>query len=242
MFHSNHVLLLEARSRGRPSRTQLGNDFMGVLLNPPWKSVTPKQVEALGLSKLCPVGFVFIWVEKEVLDQVVDAMVRMKYVYVENLTWVLMAANNRARCDAAAHRRVHHMCSPTELPRLAQVLQGDAPFIGRSHRTMLIFRRDVREFPKGKEIELRHQRSPDVEVQIVNTAAGACPRCAPASPRRPSDACPGAPDGRILTPESAYVAIETLLPGGYTAGQPGHFLELWGHAEIRRAGWTHVCC
>jgi hypothetical protein len=53
-------------------------------------------------------------------------------------------------------------------------LKGAAPFIGRSHRTLLIFRRDVRDFPKGKDIELRHQRSPDVEVQIVNTAAGAC--------------------------------------------------------------------
>ncbi len=51
-------------------------------------------------------------------------------------------------------------------------MQGDAPFIGRSHRTLLIFRRDTREFARGKEIELRHQRSPDVEVQIVNTAAG----------------------------------------------------------------------
>jgi hypothetical protein len=52
-------------------------------------------------------------------------------------------------------------------------VQGAAPYTGRSHRTLLIFRRDVREFPKGKEIELRHQRSPDVEVQIANTAAGA---------------------------------------------------------------------
>ena len=55
-----------------------------------------------------------------------------------------------------------------------QVVQGAAPYIGRSHRTLLIFRRDVREFPKGKEIELRHQRSPDVEVQIANSAVGTC--------------------------------------------------------------------
>jgi hypothetical protein len=49
-------------------------------------------------------------------------------------------------------------------------------------------------------------------------------------------------DGRLLTPESAYIAIETLLPGGYSAGKPGLFLELWAHAEIRRPGWTHVMC
>jgi hypothetical protein len=96
---------------------QLGTDFLGVLLNPPWSSVTPKQVEALALPKLCPLGFVFVWVEKEVLDQVVDVMVRLKYVYVENLTWVLMRPNNRVRTPVrtyhtravcCAHRRLTH--------------------------------------------------------------------------------------------------------------------------------------
>ena len=160
---------------------QLGTEFLGVLLNPPWASVTPKQVEGLSLPKLCPVGFIFVWVEKEVLDQVVDVLVQQKYVYVENLTWVLMHANNRARAQAAR--------APAErAPDTAhQVVQGAAPFTGRSHRTLLIFRRDVREFPKGKEIELRHQRSPDVEVQIANSAAGASRRCLPGA------ACPHAP-------------------------------------------------
>ena len=145
-----------------------------MLLNPPWASVTAKQIEGLGLHKLCPSGFIFVWVEKEVLDEVVDALVRLKYVYVENLTWVLLGANNRVRrraarvaCPAARER---HALTPGAGP---QVLQGAAPFIGRSHRTLLIFRRDVREHPQGKEIELRHQRSPDVEVQVVSTAAGA---------------------------------------------------------------------
>ena len=44
----------------------------------------------------------------------------------------------------------------------------------------------------------------------------------------------------LLTPEAAYQAIETLLPGGYTAGSPGKFLELWGHPESKRPGWTSV--
>jgi len=54
--------------------------------------------------------------------------------------------------------------------------------------------------------------------------------------------CYAVADGRLMTPDAAYKAIETLLPGGYTAGQPGRFLELWGHPELRRPGWTHVCC
>ena len=89
--------------RGRLTRdaAQLGTEFLGVLLNPPWVSVTPKQIEGLALPKLCPVGFIFVWVEKEVLDQVVDVLVQQKYVYVENLTWVLMTANNRVRARVA---------------------------------------------------------------------------------------------------------------------------------------------
>ena len=92
--------------------TQLGTEFLGVLLNPPWASVTPKQIEGLALPKLCPVGFIFVWVEKEVLDQVVDVLVQQKYVYVENLTWVLMTANNRVRARASR--------TPVELARRAR--------------------------------------------------------------------------------------------------------------------------
>lgn len=50
-------------------------------------------------------------------------------------------------------------------------------------------------------------------------------------------------DGRFMTPEAAYQAIETLLPGGYSEkGKPGRFLELWGHEEAGRSGWTSVVC
>ena len=172
---------------------QYGSDFLGVLLNPPWDSVKPAQLAAMQLSRFCPLGFLFVWVEKEVLSEVVDVFVKAEYVYVENLTWVHVAPNNRA-------------------------VEGPTAYTGRSHRTLLIFRRDVRSHPKGKEIELRHQRSPDVDVSIPQTGA----------------------DGQLVSPEAAYLAIETLLPGGYTPGQKGRLLELWGHAEVSRPGWTHV--
>ena len=40
------------------------------------------------------------------------------------------------------------------------------------------------------------------------------------------------------TPEAAYQAIETLLPGGAS----GRFLELWGSERVKRNGWTSVVC
>jgi hypothetical protein len=80
------------------SPLQLGADFLGVLLNPPWStSVTPAQVASLHLEKVCPLGFIFVWVEKEVLSDVVDVFARVNYVYVENLTWVHRTASNRVR-------------------------------------------------------------------------------------------------------------------------------------------------
>lgn len=71
-----------------------------------------------------------------------------RYVYVENLTWVILLPNNK-------------------------VAQLSADYLGRSHRTLLIFRRDMKEHPQGRAIELRHQRSPDVDISIGRTGAGA---------------------------------------------------------------------
>lgn len=90
-----------------------------------------------------------------------------RYVYVENLTWVILQPNNR-------------------------VAELSADYLGRSHRTLLIFRRDMKEHPQGRAIELRHQRSPDVDMSIGRTGAGAPlrARLAPSAPwARPASAC-----------------------------------------------------
>ena len=49
------------------------------------------------LEESCPAGFVFVWVEKEVLSDVVDVFTAAAFVYVENLTWVHMSPNNKVR-------------------------------------------------------------------------------------------------------------------------------------------------
>ncbi len=68
---------------------------------------------------------------------------------------------------------MHGACGTDARPR-TQLVEGKSAFTGRSHRTLLIFRRDVRQFPKAKEIELRHQRNPDVDICVVNSGEGAC--------------------------------------------------------------------
>ncbi|KAK9839357.1 hypothetical protein WJX84_007602 [Apatococcus fuscideae] len=71
-------------------------------------------------------------------------MHRWKFIYIENLTWVFLHANN-------------------------SILQLPSPYARRSHITMLMFRR---EGLAGKRIELRHQRNPDVAFDCVASSPG----------------------------------------------------------------------
>ena len=87
-----------------------------------------------------------MWVEKENLSAVCDAMMDQNFVYVENMTWVQMTPNNTVAGAAARYLR-------------------------RSHRTMLMFRRDVRKYPEAKEVELRHQRTADVTLDVLQTSS-----------------------------------------------------------------------
>jgi len=103
-----------------------------------------EDIAQLPLETLTPLGFIFIWVEKENLSLVCDVMQEKNFNYVENLTWVQMQPNN-------------------------VVVGTESRYLARSHRTLLIFRRSVSMFPEGKAIELRHQRNSDVTLDVVET-------------------------------------------------------------------------
>ncbi|KAF8068428.1 clcD [Scenedesmus sp. PABB004] len=183
----------------------------------------PEAVQRLAcvpVPALCPRGFIFIWANKEHLSgarrsaraqhaprpphsphvrarpaarptsrraaraAVVRLMSAWGFSYVENLTWVLLGPGH-------------------------DVLRLPYPTARRSHVTLYIFRKDG----EGRDIELRHQRSPDVVLDCVRAVEG-----------REWD-----------VPAEVFATIETLLPTGQ-----GAFLELWAPAEAGRAGWTHV--
>jgi N6-adenosine-specific RNA methylase IME4 len=132
--------------------SKLSEDYLGILMNPPWKieqapdkgNVTVEDIAQLPLERLSPLGFIFIWVEKENLSLVCDVMQEKNFNYVENLTWVQMQPNN---------------C----------VVKTESRYLARSHRTLLIFRRSTAMFPESKAIELRHQRNSDVTLDVVET-------------------------------------------------------------------------
>ncbi|KAK9805733.1 hypothetical protein WJX73_003191 [Symbiochloris irregularis] len=189
--------LLQVDSLAGPKLTSLlKQDFQAVMINPGWditgdaesddESAPRQALAALPLPKLCSRGFVFVWAEKHRLALVTRQMYKWGFSYVENLTWVLMHVNNT-------------------------IMTLKAPYVHQSHITLMIYRKEG----DGKDIELRHQRKPDVAFD--------CMRSSPGQP--------------WAVPEEAYVAIETMLPTG-----KGQFLELWGAADAMavRPGWTHI--
>ncbi|KAK9840812.1 hypothetical protein WJX81_006676 [Elliptochloris bilobata] len=167
--------------------SSLKTRFQAVLVNGGWEvdgGDAAARLAKVPLPRLVPVGFVFVWAQKHHVAALVRQLYRWGFCYIENLTWVQMAANNT-------------------------VLTLPAPYAQRSHLTLLIFRKDG----EGKDIELRHQRNPDVVFDCLRAGCGSA----------------------FDAPEEALVAIETLLPTG-----KGKFLELWASPKARRPGWTHV--
>ena len=127
--------------------TSLGHDFTGIYMNPPWKKfnqpLQPGQITAEDFAKLqlprevLDVGLIFIWVEKEVIHAVLDALEKWEYRYVENLVWVRENVDNTFRHDPGQ-------------------------FFRTTKSTLLICRKENK-----KRLELRHQRTPDVIFDFV---------------------------------------------------------------------------
>ncbi|KFM24789.1 hypothetical protein F751_3801 [Auxenochlorella protothecoides] len=112
-------------------------------------------------------------------------MVSWGFMYIENLTWVYLSPNHT-------------------------VSREESPFFASSHLTLYMFRWADR----GREMELRHQRNPDVLFDCCLPIAGS-----------PCHA----------VPQAVYDTIETLLPGA-----KDRFLELWAAQGSARPGWTQA--
>lgn len=75
------------------------------------------SLSRLPIHKLCPIGFVFIWVKKQHISAVARQMGKWGFAYVENLTWVFLHANH-------------------------SVMQLPSDFVRRSHLTLFLFRKE----------------------------------------------------------------------------------------------------
>lgn len=149
-------------------------------------------------------GMVFLWTPKEELARTVSTMLSAGYQYVENLIWVRKYANNRVRPMT-----------------VAQSSEAVAPLTGTVKQTLLFFRR----FKKGRELELRHQRTADVVIDFV----------------KPPSTWTQAEDLE-RKPDRIYETIETLLPNAVYSHErkEGRLLELWARKGAARRHWTAV--
>lgn len=150
----NYIELPSLASLTGDVKTSDGNvlssvKYQAALINPGWErdgtgAAALSALSRLPLPRLVPAGFVFIWVPKHLVHPVCKQMAKWGYTYIENLTWVWMAANN-------------------------DILTLPSRFVGASHLTLYMFR--VTD-GSGKGIELRHQRNPDVTFDCVAAAEG----------------------------------------------------------------------
>lgn len=88
----------------------LGNKFQAIYMDPPFilpqqrpEDILPGQITleqfAKGLGQHIPnlitQGFLFIWVEKEVMPQVLKITEKWGFKYVENFAWIKKTVDNR---------------------------------------------------------------------------------------------------------------------------------------------------
>jgi len=112
---------------------------LAILMDPPWHLITPKQLSTLKFTdKVIPYGLVFIWIEKELIPDILEIMSKWGFFYVENLVWVKHTVNNK---------NVHQPYK----------------YFKKSKMTLLIFRK----IKEGEKMELRHQRNCDVLFDFV---------------------------------------------------------------------------
>jgi len=130
-----------------------GQQFVAILMDPPWQlpppepscpaKISPAQFLKLKIcEKLIPMGFIFIWLEKEIIPEAVEVMRRWGFVYVENFVWIKKHVNNR-------------------------IVTTDSRFFRRSKTSLLIFRRHANNTDENS-LELRHQRNPDVDFDYAH--------------------------------------------------------------------------
>eukprot|EP00124_Ichthyophonus_hoferi_P000629 Ihof_evm22s24 gene=Ihof_evmTU22s24 len=157
----------------------VGGKALCLLLDPPLllpgESPAPgrislKQLESMALHRLVDTGFIFIWVEKELVPDVFALMNKWEFRYVENICWMQKGVDNR-------------------------LVLRNSKYIPKAKLTCFIFRK-VGTCLKPGDVELRHQRNPDVVTDYI--------------PPRDLQAIAGY--RKYHRPDFIYDVIETLLP------------------------------
>jgi hypothetical protein len=130
----------------------LTNPVQGILMRPPFNDETfnikhwSKFMQKL-LPTVMPDGYLFIWVEREELADVIRAAEKyLSFKYVENLCWIRRDVGNRLMRESTDRNEK----------------SGQPGLFYKSKMTLLILRRDP-----NNRCKLRHQRNPDCIFDFV---------------------------------------------------------------------------
>lgn len=96
--------------------------LIGVMINPGWFTQQNgwNKFQSLPILKLCPSGFLFVWIPKSYLQRIWKKFKSLGFLYVESLTWIQLNPNGK-------------------------VLQTPDGLFSKSHITLYIFRRGGRD-------------------------------------------------------------------------------------------------
>ncbi|KAF9206159.1 hypothetical protein BGZ49_002907 [Haplosporangium sp. Z 27] len=92
--------------------TTFGTDFQAVYMDPPLlregqepgpNKVSLEQLAKLDISTILPRGFLFVWIEKEFLPDIVQMAEKWQLRYVENFCWIKKTVNNQISCEKSPY-------------------------------------------------------------------------------------------------------------------------------------------
>lgn len=156
-------------------RLVMMKDVEGILMSPKWAphryDTTLKQLIAIKTDEpdiitidefkklkipdtVMRDGILFIWVEKELIHEIIKFFGDQKFEYIENLCHVIL--------DPTQEASTKQMNNTDATPAIHR---EKYPFLNKSHRTLLMLRRNL---GSGQPLELRHQRTGDVVFDWVD--------------------------------------------------------------------------
>ena len=95
-------------------------------------------------------GLVFIWVEKEIIHDLILCFEKQDFFYVENVCYVMLDKREKTVIDLSR-----------EIDITDSFVKEDYTYLKKTKKTLLIFRRVSQKKAKCN-LELRHQRTCDV--------------------------------------------------------------------------------
>nr|7F4S_D Chain D, MTA9 [Paramecium tetraurelia strain d4-2]7F4S_E Chain E, MTA9 [Paramecium tetraurelia strain d4-2]7F4S_F Chain F, MTA9 [Paramecium tetraurelia strain d4-2] len=176
-----------------------------------------KDLKNLDISKkLISNGILFIWSDKSLINEILETMENKGFTYIENLV-VVQLSLEQALEELNKHMKIEQTEDAVldNLDFLQQkvqvkdlILHRPSKVLNQSKQVLIMFRK----FDEQKsQLELRHQRTPDVLFDIVNNGKSC-----------------------LKTKEYIYQTIETLLP-------KSQLMEIFAQKDQPRKGWISVC-